>query len=230
MKKLVFWLMLLSVVFSQNDTTILSKISKQYDGVKDFQGKMQVITDVPNFRMPIKTVHLFYKAPDKMKMKVKGFALLPKNGILPFMYLKKLESDSIGIDTIYTKNINKKEMTFVSIADTSVLKGAQILLSIDTYLERIESVIITHEQDTVSTINFTYQNIDGFWMPETTEFNFNMEKRLPMASGPSITNPFGSIDIGSADDHFQNNGKVSLIFHEVRVNTNLDDALFIEEK
>lgn len=225
-RKFSFFIILFSILLAQNNEAILSRISKKYDALQDFQGKMKVITDVPNFRMPVKTVHIFYKTPDKMKMKVKGFAILPKSGILPFMYLKKFESDSIQIDTSYTATVNSKLMTYVSIADTSILKGAEILLTIDDYLERIESVLITSEKDTISTIDFTYQNIDGFWMPETTEFNFNLKKRLPMTSGPSITNPFGSVDIGSVEDHVETWGKVSLIFQEIKINSGLEDAIF----
>jgi hypothetical protein len=223
---LFFWILVFSFLFGQYDISVINRISKQYNGIEDFQGKMKVITEVPNFRMPIKTVNLFYKAPDQMKMKVKGFALLPKNGILPFMYLEKINPDSVQIDTVYTNKIDKKDFRYISISDTSIIKEARILLTIDDYLERVESVNIISIEDTLSTINFTYQNISGFWMPETTEFVFNLKKRLPMTTGPSITNPFGSIDIGSPEDHFNNQGKVQLIFSEIRLNSGIDEAIF----
>ena len=219
MKSFFSLLLISTMLMGQNSPQeIIKHISEKYNKIQNMELKIKVITDVPNFRMPVKTVKLFYIAPDSMRMEVKGFAILPKNGVLPFVYLNQLSADSVEFDTSYTEIINGKEMMKISLSDTSIIKNGEFLFTIDNYLERIENIDFIVAKDTISTIEFTYQNVDGYWMPETTLFKFNMSKRLPYASGPSITNPFGSMDIGSKEDYFENDGKVQLIFSDFKIN------------
>lgn len=228
MRKLLLFILLIHLCFAQSE--LLNKVSHKYEKLEDFQAKVKILTDIPNFRMPIKTINIFYKTPDKMKIKSKGFTILPKKGILPFAYIKQLDNDSTAIDTSFVSMVGTKEMSRVTIVDTSVIKNGKINLLIDNYLERIESVSVIREEDTLSVVNFSYQNVDGFWIPDTTEFTFSMKKRLPRASGPSISSPFGSVDIASPEDHYHNNGRVSLIFHDVKINQGLEESFFDNQK
>ena len=226
----IFVFLFLSLALSQSNVDILMKIKEKYNKLEDFQAKVKIQTTIPNFRMPVKTIQLFYKTPDKLKVKTKGFALIPKKGIMPFMYLDKVTHDSIQVDTCYSRTINNKILTFISISDTSVSKTGTLALILDNILERIEKVNVIVGQDTISTINFEYQNIDGFWMPNMTDFSFNMPKRISDASGPSMTNPFGKIDRGSAAGNFQNKGNVKLFFTKIKVNQGLEDSFFRKDE
>lgn len=218
MKSFFTLLLISTIIYAQNTPPeIIKKISAKYNKIKNIEMKVKIITDVPNFRMPIKTVKLFFIAPDSVRMETKGFAILPKNGALPFMYLNQL-ADKVEFDTSYTEMINGKEMLMITTSDTTIVRNGKLLFTLDNYLERIDKVDIVMEKEVVSTINFSYQNIDGFWMPDTTKFDFKMEKRIPYASAPSISNPFGSVDIGSKEDYFQNDGKVQLIFSDFKIN------------
>jgi len=218
MKFFTTFLLIFTILLGQNSPKeIIRNISDKYDKIENMEMKVKIIADVPNLRMPVKTLKLFYIAPDSMRMEVKGFAILPKNGALPFMYLRQL-ADSVEFDTSYTELVNGKEMMNITLSDTTILKEGKLLFTVDNYLERIEKVDLMMNENVVSTMNFTYQNIDGFWMPDTTQFDFTMSKRIPYASAPSISNPFGSVDIGSKEDHFQNDGKVQLIFSDFKIN------------
>lgn len=230
MKKFIIILILFTFSTAQKYDETLKRIASQYENIEDFSGKVQITADIPNLRMPVKTIKIFYKYPDKMKMKVKGFALLPKDGILPFRYFNQMISDSSGAVKNYTLMSEEKTMTTLAIADTTFSKNGRLLLILDNYLERIEKILLMNDGDTLTTLDFTYQNIDGYWIPETTRFHFNLAKRIPRASGPSITNPFGSIELGSPDDHYQSDGKITLYFSEIQINTGLDESVFTKEK
>ena len=224
MKRILLLLIFTAMVFAQNSPQdIIKNISEKYNKIQNMEMKVKVITDVPNLRMPIKTVKLYYIAPDSIRMEVKGFAILPKNGVLPFMYLNELASDSVEFDTNYTEIIDSKEMLILTLSDTIIVKNGKFVFTVDNFLERIEKVDLMIDNKIVSAIRFTYQNVDGFWMPDTTEFDFKMPKRLPYTSAPSISNPFGSVDIGSKEDHFENDGKVRLIFSDFKINNRINN-------
>jgi len=216
-KQLFLFLFVVSICLAQNPD-IIPKIHNNYQQINNFETKVKILTDVPNFRMPVKTIRLYYLKPDSIRIKAKGFTLFPKNGALPFVYLNRMVSDSVQADTVVENIVDGKSISYISFQDTNLIKSGKLILTIDNYLERVEQVNLIENADTISTIDFNYQNINGFWMPDTTTLIFNMKKRLPKTSGPSITNPFGSIDIGSAEDHFNNKARIEMIFFDMKIN------------
>ncbi len=211
MKRIIFLLSVMSIL--RADVPILQHITKKYDKIQNFQSKVTIKTDIPNFRMPVKTVDIFYLAPDSLRLKAEGFALLPKTGFLPFRLLRKL--DSIQTDTSYQVRLKNKDITILEYRDSSLIKSGTLKLVLDNYLERVDQIVVSNEADTLSIIDFKYQNTAGFWLPETTMVTFKLGKQIPLASSPTITNPFGSIAIGSAESHYEKSGQVTLIFKEI---------------
>lgn len=211
------FLVMITFCFAQH-SDLIQEIHDEYRQINNFEAKVKILTDVPNFRMPVKTITLYYLKPDSVRIKSRGFTLFPKTGPLPFLYLNRMVADSIQADTTFEEFVDGKSFTYISISDSSLVKTGKLVLTIDNYLERIERVNLIENSDTLSTFDFTYQNIAGFWMPETTTFSFNLEKRLPKTTSPSITNPFGSIDIGSAEDHFNKSARIQMIFFNMKVN------------
>ena len=57
---------------------IIENTNNQFNSVDDYKVNMQVELDVPAFRMPKKKYKVFYKNPNKIKVKAKGFGILPK--------------------------------------------------------------------------------------------------------------------------------------------------------
>ena len=60
---------------------IIENTNNQFNSVDDYKVNMQVELDVPAFRMPKKKYKVFYKNPNKIKVKAKGFGILPKTGL-----------------------------------------------------------------------------------------------------------------------------------------------------
>ncbi|MBN2281339.1 MAG: hypothetical protein JXQ65_12235 [Candidatus Marinimicrobia bacterium] len=219
MKRVLFLLILSSLLLAQKGPKeIVEKISDKYKTIEKMEMKVRIVADIPNLRMPEKTIRLYYKAPDSLKMAASGFALLPKNGILPFMDLGNFVGDSASFDTIVTDTLNGKEMWVFTMSKPLTGPEEHITFWVNKGSEIIEKITITNNKDILSEISFCYQNIDGFWLPDTTRFDFYMNRRIPYALAPSITNPFGSVDIGSKEDHFNNRGEVRLIFFDFRIN------------
>ena len=59
----------------------IQKTNQQFNQIEDYQVDMLIELDVPAFRMPKKKYKVFYKNPNKIKVKAKGFGMLPKTGI-----------------------------------------------------------------------------------------------------------------------------------------------------
>ena len=59
----------------------IRKTNEKFNEVNDYQVEMIIRVKVPAFRMPKKKYKVFYKKPNKIKIKSKGFGILPKTGL-----------------------------------------------------------------------------------------------------------------------------------------------------
>ena len=59
----------------------IEKTNNQFNLINDYQVDMAIEIDIPAFRMPKKKYKVYYKRPNKIKVKSKGFGILPKTGL-----------------------------------------------------------------------------------------------------------------------------------------------------
>ena len=87
----------------------ITETNAKFNSIEDYQVQMIVKLDVPAFRMPRKKYKVYYKKPDKIKVKSRGFGMLPKTGLFTspndnFDNLKNLKlsdfKDSLNINDI----------------------------------------------------------------------------------------------------------------------------------
>ena len=74
---------LLSLLFCNDEQVnrYVKETNDKFNSIEDYQVQMVVKLDVPAFRMPKKRYKVFYKKPDKIKVKARGFGILPKTGL-----------------------------------------------------------------------------------------------------------------------------------------------------
>ena len=82
-KRIFYIWIFVSLIFSNQTYSqkIIENTNNQFNSVEDYQVNMLVELDVPAFRMPKKKYKVFYKNPNKIKVKAKGFGILPKTGL-----------------------------------------------------------------------------------------------------------------------------------------------------
>ena len=59
----------------------IRKSNEQFNLINDYQVDMTIKLEIPAFRMPKKKYKVYYKKPNKIKVKAKGFGILPKTGL-----------------------------------------------------------------------------------------------------------------------------------------------------
>ncbi len=227
---LIILLFCMYSISSASDTLspgqVLMKTQLIYSNLKDFSVKAKVIADIPNFRMPVKTVEFYYKNPDLFKIKTKGFALVPKYCLLPFSQCYEMVKDPQKLVIKKREIINGKKYIILLYKKDSDKPKNDILFWVDAYLWRIDKINILQQDKLLSTIDFSYQNLDGFWLPDTTLFTMIFPKGIPNASGPSISDPFGGSQFGTLQNQTDLKGQVKIIFSDYKINKGIDDNFF----
>src|SRR4051812_7519180 len=69
-------------VFSQDAEAVLKRVIDKLNTVNDYEATGNLKTDIPFIKLPASSVTVYYKRPDKYKIKKKeGISVVPKGGI-----------------------------------------------------------------------------------------------------------------------------------------------------
>ena len=66
---------------NKNATEIINKTEQRFRMINDYQVNMVISINIPAFRMPKKKYTVFFKQPNQVQIKSKGFGLLPRTGM-----------------------------------------------------------------------------------------------------------------------------------------------------
>ncbi len=81
--KCVFIFFIFTNIFANNENILkmIDNTEKKYRSVNDYRVEMTISVSVPAFRMPKKSYKVYFKQPNKVKIKSRGFGILPRTGM-----------------------------------------------------------------------------------------------------------------------------------------------------
>ncbi len=152
---IIKWIILLfcleSLIFSKEKLVdyYIRKTNKKFDLVNDYQVDMVIRMQVPAFRMPKKKYKVYFKKPNYIKVKSKGFGILPKTGL--FTSPRDNFDNLKNITIFYDQKINHHV----------VLKGDLILDSLKLEMPNEYSKITFDPivEVKIDTINWVIKNV-----------------------------------------------------------------------
>jgi hypothetical protein len=196
---------------------------------------MKIELKVPGFRMPKKKYKVFFKQPNKLKIKSRGFGMLPKTGIFTspkdnFDNLKNMRLISIN---------NNNEQVYIKgevIVDSLKLKMPNeyaklgfkptVTVKIDTNNWVINNIIT--ELDTLKLVEIknTYKKVDdNYIMPSASTVQyFIKDAKLSGWLKKDITSIVGKNPLEKSNDMVE--GKISIIYEDYIINKGIKDKIF----
>jgi len=228
MKKisLLFFIISLSFAASAQDMTeLIKKVKAKLDQVNDYVAEGVLKTDVTFIKAPAGKVKVYFKKPDKFKLKKDGgISILPKGGvsvntgnIIMIDSFVALAAGEIVVDGFKTK--------IVKLLPTS--ENSEIVLSTlyidETNLLMRKTVTTTKENGTYE-IALTYGKYSNYGLPNKIVFSFNTrDYKLPKG----VTLEFDEEDKNTNADKLKNKkGKVEIIYSAYTINKGVDDSVF----
>lgn len=212
-------------LFAQDMSALVTKVKAKLDQVNDYEADGRMKTNVAFIKAPIGKVKLFYKKPDKFRLKKDGgISLLPKGGV------------SVNMNSIF--NING----FVSLAagealvagtKTRVVKllptneNSDVVLTtlyIDEANLLVRKATTTTKENGTYEIEMSYGQFAQYGLPDKVIFAFNTKDyKLPKG----LTLEFDDEKPVSEADKLKNRkGKVEITYTNYRINKGISDAVF----
>ncbi len=223
---------------NKNATEIINKTEQRFRMFNDYQVNMVISINIPAFRMPKKKYTVFFKQPNQVQIKSKGFGLLPRTGMFtpPSENFNNLTdvtinhtADSLGygsvmlrgnliVDSLAIKMPNDyAKLTFKPTVDVVIDTSQWVITRVITKIDTIK----------IMEINNIYDFVDGsYFLPirSTVEYfvkDARISKWLKKDIGTIIGNQ-QSID--PVSDMVR--GEISVTYNKYKVNRGINDSIF----
>ena len=174
-------LMNISHIYGQDVDGLMKKVKAKLERVNDYKADGQLKTDVPFMKIPESKVSVYYKKPNKFKIrKEEGISIVPKGGV------------SINLNSLFSGN----EYTMIAGGTSSVRGQPVVIVKLLPLTEESDVVLSTlyinekealiYKANTTTKNNGTYEmemtygKFAAWGLPDKVLFSFNTkEYKLP---------------------------------------------------
>ncbi len=207
-------------------TPLVMKVKAKLDQVNDYEADGRMKTDVAFIKAPVGKVKIYFKKPDKFRLrKDGGISLLPKGGVSvnmnsivttdQFVALAAGEAMVAGIKTKVVKMLPVNENSDV-VLTTMYIDEANLL---------VRKAVTTTKENGTYEIEMTYGKFANFGLPDKVTFSFNTKNyKLPKG----LTLEFDDNEKPLTEEQKLKNkkGRVEIVYTNYAINKGIADAVF----
>jgi hypothetical protein len=223
---LLFVVLATQVIQAQDVTDLVKKVKAKYDLVNDYEASGKMKTNVVFIKVPIANVKIFYKKPNKLKIKNEGgVSFIPKGSVNINMGNVFGMSSFQALDA-GTDKVNGKAVKVVKILPSDEDKGDVVLSTLyidETNLLILKSKTTTKDNGTYELI-MEYGDQAAFGLPKKVEFSFNVKDyKLPKGVTFDYDNGAGK---DNAKKVKSKKGKVEITYTSYKINKGISEEVF----
>ena len=240
MKKLAIILILLSNLVAQDKDkistsifpmadSVLDSLEQNYNRIEDYYVRIEISIKTPILRMPRKRVNFWFKQPNLTKVETKGFAAIPKSGMIssPIDLFDNLTNVSvIGAEYYNGKqvwilhgNLKPDSLMFSNMSNID----KKLNLSMKLWVDRNIWTLIKSEtwMDTVKVVEIQseYKSFpNDIHLPKETIIKFEYSGELPSGIEKTLgeKHQFGNMKTDTSEKKMS--GSITLKFSDYKVN------------
>ena len=223
----LFFLLTIIPSFSQDETELVNKVKAKLEKVSDYQAEGKLKMDVSFIDAPESKVTIFYKKPNKFKVKKSGgISILPKGGI------------SINVSSLFANqnyDIVAGKDAMLNGITTKVVKllptdeNSDVVLT-TLYIEEKNLVIrkatVTTKESGTYEIEMNYGKYAEWGLPDKLVFSFNTKDyKLPKG----ITFEYEKGGKKKEESIKNKKGKIEISYSSYTINKGVEDKMFEKE-
>jgi outer membrane lipoprotein-sorting protein len=211
---------------AQDINSLVLKAKQKLDKVNDYEATGRMKTNVTFLKVPIANVKVYYKRPNKLKVKSeKGVSFIPKGAV------------SINVGSI----IGTNDYTIIDAGTdkigTTTVRVARLLPNEDNsevvlstvYIDQVNNLILKAKTTTRDNgsyeLEMTYGKYAAFGLPDKIIFSFNTKDyKLPKG----VTFDFDDGSKPTATDKSNNKkGRAEITFSNYLINKGVSESVFL---
>lgn len=217
-----------STLYAQkpNPDLILHQVQERFSTIEDYTVDAAITIDVDFLRVPESQATIYFRQPDKVRMKSEGFALMPKQGIT-FSPAKLLNEE---FTAIYVRS-DSLEHGAVEVIKAIPLDDSLDIILMTLWVDTTHNVICQIESTTknsgtvVMKLKYDFEKNDV--LPSEVLFTFNLSNfSLPASFTGEFDTPAEEVE----NTPTKITGNVSIKYENYRINTGIPDSVFTGEE
>jgi outer membrane lipoprotein-sorting protein len=212
--------------FAQGEEALLQRVKAKLDKVRDYEATGTMKLDVSFINAPQSKVAVYYKKPNKFKVKkAGGVSILPKGGVsvntgtlLPAGGYQSVLAGKGIVDGI--------AITIIKLIPTD--EGSDVVLStlyIDEKAAVIRKAIVSTRESGTYDVAMTYGKYTDWGLPDKVVFSFTT-KDYKLPKGITFEYEKGGVK-KPVDKTKSNKGKVTIFYDRYTINKGVDDKVFL---
>lgn len=211
--------------FAQTPEELLQKVKAKLDKVNDYEAAGKMKTNVVFIKVPVASVRIYYKKPNKLKINNEtGISFVPKGSV------------NININNIFTNNSDydlidagKEEGTGLRIIkllprneiDDIVLS----ILSIDEKNFLVKKARTTTRESGTYELDMTYGKYSEYGLADKVVFTFNT-KAYKLPKGVTFDYDNGAGKKETNEKMKNKKGKIEITYTSYNINKGIPDSFF----
>ena len=211
--------------YSQNADALMKRVRIKLEQVNDYKAEGLLKTDVPFMKVPESKVSVFYKRPDKFKIKKEqGISIVPKGGM-------SINLNSLFAGTDYTAisagtaTIGGKSFAVIKLLPLKEDNYVVIsTLYIDEKQALVKKAITTTKNSGTYEMEMTYGQFAQWGLPDKVFFSFNT-KEYKLPKGVTFEYETEQKPAAASKPKSQQ-GKVEITYKNYSINKGIQDNIF----
>lgn len=220
----LFFLLLSNIGWAQNNATaIVEKLKLKLDQINDYQAKGQMKTNISFLKVPVAEVEVFFKKPNKLKIKnEKGISLVPK-GTASISLNNLLGGQFQALDA----GTGKINGTVVKVIKLLPLDNNSDIAVSTLYVDEARLLILkavtTTKDSGTNELELFFSKYATQALPDKIIFTFST-KDYKLPKGITFDYDDGTKKTVTTDK--SNKGKIEITYTSYSINKGLTDSIF----
>ena len=213
-------------VQGQDADKLIRDVRAKLDQVKDYKATGKLKTDVAFLKIPVSNVQVYYKKPNRFKVKKDGgISLLPKNGVSVNLNSLLMAEDYAAVPAgeSVVNGVPVKIIKLLPLNDN----GDVVLTTmyIDDKKLLIQKAVTTTRDNGTYDMQMSYGKFEKYGLPDKVIFSFNT-KDYKLPKGVTFEYDAGETAKTQEEKLKNKKGKVEILYENYLINKGIDDSMF----
>lgn len=228
MKKIFLLILSMNVMLvaqSQSAGDVINQVKLKLDKVNDYEATGKMKTSVIFIKVPVATVKVYYKKPNKLRINNEsGISFIPKGSAN--INLSNIFISTFGFDIIDMGKESKTNLRIIKLLPKD--ENAEVILA-TLYIDETQSLIkktkTTTKENGTYELEMSYGKYAAYGLADKVIFTFNT-KDYKLPKGITFDYDDGSKKEQSADKLKDKKGKVEITYSGYIINKGVPDSVF----
>jgi hypothetical protein len=222
----LLFISLVSDLAGQDADALVKSVRDKMNQVKDYKANGKLKTDVAFLKIPVSNVQVYYKKPDRFRVKKDGgISLLPKGGVSINLNSLMMSEDYTAVPAgeAVINGVTVKIIKLLPLDDNSDVVITSMYID-DKNLLIYKAITTTRENGTYD-MQMSYGKFAKFGLPDKVIFSFNTrDYKLP--KGVTFEYETGETPKTQEEKLKAKKGKVEITYNNYVINQGVSDEIF----